>query len=201
MSETQTVLQSSKDEDAQQNNAQNDDRRGSQPNNDNRRGSQQANTQSPIKSILSRAASLTQRSQKSNRNSVSEKGVEENIGNNATSAAGPGDEPISSILDKSRFIDDGLHPGRIIAEVIESPVHKRNPPSDVNPQQSQNSPTRQGKGQQILFQENGHTISVRIEGKFCTYNYNESYSFSLIKRLMFDLLVLYSICYLPFKIS
>ena len=168
MSETQTVLQSSKDEDAQQNNAQNDDRRGSQPNNDSRRGSQQANTQSPIKSILSRAASLTQRSQKSNRNSVSDKGVEENIGNNATSAAGPGDEPISSILDKSRFIDDGLHPGRIIAEVIESPVHKRNPPKD--PQQSQNSPTRQGKGQQILFQENGHTISVRIEGKFFMYN-------------------------------
>ena len=72
MSETQTILQSSKDEDAQQNNAQNDDRRGSQANNDSRRGSQQANTQSPIKSILSRAASLTQRSQKSNRNSLSE---------------------------------------------------------------------------------------------------------------------------------
>ena len=175
MSETQTILQSSKDEDAQQNNAQNDDRRGSQANNDSRRGSQQANTQSPIKSILSRAASLTQRSQKSNRNSVSEKGVEEN---NATTAAGQtGDETISNILDKSRFIDDGLHPGRIIAEVIESPIHQRNPPKDVNPQQSQNSPTRQGKGQQILFQENGHTISVRIEGKFFIYNYNESHSF------------------------
>ena len=165
MSETQTILQSSKDEDAQQNNAQNDDRRGSQANNDSRRGSQQANTQSPIKSILSRAASLTQRSQKSNRNSVSEKEVEEIIDDATT----------SNILEKSRFIDDGLHPGRIIAEVIESPVHKRNPPKD--PQQSQNSPTRQGKGQQILFQENGHTISVRIEGKFFIYNYNESHSF------------------------
>ena len=159
MSETQTILQSSKDEDAQQNNAQNDDRRGSQANNDSRRGSQQANTQSPIKSILSRAASLTQRSQKSNRNSVSEKEVEEIIDDATT----------SNILEKSRFIDDGLHPGRIIAEVIESPIHKRNPPSDVNPQQSQNSPTRQGKGQQILFQENGHTISVRIEGKFLLF--------------------------------
>ena len=54
MSETQTVLQSSKEQSAE-NIAQSESRRGSQVN------------QSPIKNLLSRAQSLTQRSQKSNR--------------------------------------------------------------------------------------------------------------------------------------
>ena len=59
MSETQTVLQSSKEESAE-NIAQGESRRGSQVN------------QSPLKNILSRAQSFTQRSQKSNRNSINE---------------------------------------------------------------------------------------------------------------------------------
>ena len=152
MSETQTVVQQEK-QNAGENTATNESRRGSQ------------SITSPIKTIFSRAQSLTQRSLKSNRNnSIAQDDNEDGNGNNTISALGPGNETISKLLDN--------------AYEPESPQkHGNNPDKEAQEQDGigvkihhiqQSSPIRQGKTQQIVL-DDGHTISVRIEGMTLFY--------------------------------
>ena len=154
MSETQTVVQQEK-QNAGENTATNESRRGSQ------------SITSPIKQIFSRAQSLTQRSLKSNRNSIAQDENEDGNGNNTISAIGPGNETISKLLDN--------------AYDPESPQKEDNIPDTEAQEQNnigvkihqlqQSSPIRQGKTQQIVL-DDGHTISVRIEGMLIFINHD-----------------------------
>ena len=180
MSETQTIQNGTKEEHAQ-NNTITESRRGSQA------------LQSPIKSIISRAQSLTQRSNKSNGSKNAA---------NGSAANGPTAEGTNGTV--LRIVTDGLHPGTEGGEHADAPNAHRTQEQfggiDIKVQQlQQHSPTKHGKGlkhslhpfdsidsriqQQVLLQDDDHTISVRIEGKntfmtsdiflqlFLNYNY------------------------------
>ena len=150
MSETQTIINQGK-EDGGDKAATNESRRGSQ------------SITSPIKTIFSRAQSLTQRSLKSNRNnSNAQEDNEDGNGNNTISAVGPGNETISKLLDNV-YDPDNLKKDDNNADK----EAQQQDNIDVKIQQiQQSSPTRRhgGKTQQIVL-DDGHTISVRIEGK------------------------------------
>ena len=147
MSETQTVVQHGK-EDSGDNAATNESRRGSQ------------SITSPIKTIFSRAQSLTQRSLKSTRNnSIAQVDNEDGNGNKTISALGPGNETISKLLDN---VHDEDNPKKDDDNDDREAQDANN--IGVKIQQIQQlSPVRQGKTQQIVL-DDGHTISVRIEG-------------------------------------
>jgi hypothetical protein len=150
MSETQTVLQSTKQESAE-NIAEGESRRSSQVN------------QSPIKNILSRVNSFTQRSQKSNRNSINE----ENNGNanNTVSAVGPVNSAISNILNN--VFDPTTQTAAEQNDVNDNKAQQQQQYGKipVKVHVTQQSPIRSVKTQQIVL-DDGHTISVRIEGKY-----------------------------------
>ena len=150
MSETQTIVHQGK-EDGGDKAATNESRRGSQ------------SITSPIKTIFSRAQSLTQRSLKSNRNnSNAQEDNEDGNGNNTISAVGPGNETISKLLDNV-YDPDNLKKDDNNADK----EAQQQDNIDVKIQQiQQSSPIRRhgAKTQQIVL-DDGHTISVRIEGK------------------------------------
>ena len=86
--------------------------------------------------------------------------VEDGNGNNTISAIGPGNETISKLLDNAY---DPESPQK------EDNIHDKEAQEQDNigvkiHQLQQSSPIRQGKTQQIVL-DDGHTISVRIEGK------------------------------------
>ena len=150
MSETQTIVHQGK-EDGGDKATTNESRRGSQ------------SITSPIKTIFSRAQSLTQRSLKSNRNnSNAQEDNEDGNGNNTISAVGPGNETISKLLDN---VYDPDNPKKGDDNADKEAQQQDN--IDVKIQQiQQSSPIRRhgAKTQQIVL-DDGHTISVRIEGK------------------------------------
>ena len=148
MSETQTILHQGK-EDGGDKAATNESRRGSQ------------SITSPIKTIFSRAQSLTQRSLKSNRNnSVAQEDNEDGNGNNTISAVGPGNETISKLLDNVYDPDNPKKDNNI----ADTEAQQADNIGIKIQQIQQSSPARRhGKTQQIIL-DDGHTISVRIEG-------------------------------------
>ena len=169
MSQTQTIVNGNNEEVRAENNKVTESRRGSQA------------LQSPIKSIFSKAQSLTQRSQKSNESSAHEK--------NKTNGNKPNIAPDETNGTALRMVTDGIHnSGTENVEAIETSneVHRSKEQAggiDIKVQQLQHSsPSKSTKGprqpqnpfnyiddtlqQQILLQDNDRTISVRIEGKY-----------------------------------
>ena len=161
MSETQTVTQTvvaskeDSEEKSKENNAQSESRRGSQA------------ITSPIRSLFNKAQSFTQRSQKSSRVNSVDENIEGNA-NKTISAIGPANDTIAKILGRVEVdLLPNTQPALDVIDASNAQPHQ-NGTIDIKVHEHTNSsPTRHGKvhHHQILHQENGHTISVRIEGR------------------------------------